>query len=171
MLSKIDIRDIVRDHLATLVDYRTQKASRPDYVLFFFVPAVAAATLMYLKVRLTDAAVNVLITALSIFAGLLFNLLVLIASLVDKRSAPTGASDARQVMRSIYANIAYSLLVSLLTLLPLGVFATLKDGLTKNSAMALSYYLIGHFALTLLMVLKRMHVLLSFEFREGKPGP
>ena len=170
MLAKIDIRDIVRDHLATLVDYRTQKSSGLDYVLFFVVPAVAAAGLMYVKVGLTDTAVNVLITALSIFAGLLFNLLVLIASLVDKRSAPTGESDARQVMKSIYANIAYSLLVSLLTLLPLGVFATLNDALAKKIAMAVSYYFIGHFALTLLMVLKRMHVLLSFEFSKGKPG-
>jgi hypothetical protein len=170
VFAKIDIRDIVRDHLATLVDYRTQRASPLDYVLFFVVPAVVAAALMFLKVGLTDSAVNVLITALSIFAGLLFNLLVLIASLADKRAAPTGESDARQVMKSIYANIAYSLLVSLLTLLPLGLFATLKDELAKKIAMAVSYYFIVHFALTLMMVLKRMHILLSFEFSKGKPS-
>jgi hypothetical protein len=164
VFSKIDVRDIVRDHFATLVDYETGRRSFSDHVLFVVVPLVGSGVLLLLGIDLSETAVNVLITALSIFAGLLFNLLVLLDSLADRKQAPTGDSDARLMMKGIYANTAYAVLIALLTLVPLCLFTLTQNCTVRVVTSGLSYFLIGHFLLTLLMVLKRIHALLSHEF-------
>lgn|SRR5574341_829090 len=164
MITKIDIRDIIRDHFATLTDNESGRRSIADQFLFFGVPVLGSGALLVLEICPSDTAVNVLITSLSIFAGLLFNLLVLIAGLADRRSAPTGEADSRLMMRSIYSNIAYALLVSLVTLVPLGFYAMTVDATVRTVLAGVAYFLLGHFMLTLLMVLKRMHALLSHEF-------
>ncbi len=164
MFSKIDIRDIVRDHFATLVDYETGRRSFSDHILFVVIPLIASGVLLLLRIQLSEPAVTVLITALSIFAGLLFNLLVLIDSLADRKAAPTGDSDARLMMKSIYANLSYAVLISLLTLVPLCLFALTQNCTVRVVTSGFSYFLISHFLLTLLMVLKRIHALLAHEF-------
>lgn len=168
MLAKIDVRDIVHDHFATLVDYSSGRRSGSDYVLFLVLPAAVTALLLYLRICLSEAAVNVLITALSIFAGLLFNLLVLIDGLADRKSPPTTAEDARQMLKSVYANIAYCVLISLVTLVPLCISALTNNPIANLVTSGLVYFLLGHFLLTLLMVLKRIHALLSHEFNRPR---
>lgn len=174
MFSKIDVRGIIQDHYRTLVDNREvaeggpRRASKGDYFLFLGVPVLAALLLHYLKVGLSDEAVNVLITALSIFAGLLFNLLVLIAGLADRSDMPRGPADPRPLLREVYANIAYALLVSLVALIPLCVYAMVAEGTARIVATIFAYSFIGHFLLTLLMILKRMHALLTDELRRPR---
>ena len=77
MFTKISVLSIVKDHILTLKNNRTDKIYFPDIILFFFVPGVIAGGLTYLGVQLNDALVNALITSFSIFSALLFNLLLL----------------------------------------------------------------------------------------------
>jgi hypothetical protein len=166
MLTKVDVRQIVADHLGTLTNYATGKKSPGDMLLFFLVPLVGAAVLVWLRFLLNANAANVLITALSIFAGLLFNLLVLAHGLL--RSADNrNFEDERGLIREIYSNISYAILISLITIVVLLGLIFPGPRWAWMIASGVAYYLILNFILTLFMVLKRVHVLLSKEFQRG----
>lgn len=75
MLEKVDIRDVVRDHFRTLVSYNTQRPSVLDYLLFYGIPGGISAIAIWSCIQLSDNAINLLINALAILKGFLFNLL------------------------------------------------------------------------------------------------
>lgn len=162
---KIDVTDIVRDHVETLVDGNSGRTSRSDLVLFILIPAVVAGMLAFARIELSPNAANVMITALAIFTGLLFNLLLLAHSIIrhpeDGRSA---ARTERRLLREIYINIAFAILVALAAIVLL-VMWMLNVGTAINAILAIvTYALLVNFLMTLLMVLKRIHVMLSCEF-------
>lgn len=167
MSSKIDVRDLVRDHMATLVDRRTGKSSKLDLAVFFVLPLAVASVLALRDWTLSHEASSILITALSIFAGLLFNLLVLVHGLI-RREDPLRQADERVLVKQIYANISYATLVSLSALLPLVGQALWDSGGWPGRVLSfIGYFLIGNFLLTLYMILKRVHTLLGNEFSRG----
>jgi len=165
MLVKIDIRQIIRDHMLTLYDYGTKKKSWADLALFFGVPVAAAAVFVSLGLLLGSASAGTLITALSIFAGLLFNLLILAHGML--RNAEGKYRDEKVLIQEIYSNISYAILVSLLSITVLlgTIFPGPRWAAQLGSAVA--YFLIVNFLLTLFMVLRRVHVLLANEFGRG----
>jgi len=163
VLSKVDIRDVLRDHFQTLVSYATGKRSWGDLLLFFGIPLILTVAAVVRHITLSQEAISLLINALAIFAGLLFNLLVLVHGLSRTRG-PTGEGDTRLLLMSVYANIAYSILLSLFTLVPLIVAANTRC-LTRDIACWIAVLLITHFGLTLLMILKRIHALVTHEMR------
>ncbi len=166
MLRKIDLRDVVRDHFRTLVRYPDTRTSPADIVLFVLLPLALAAGAAALHILLSPVAVDVLTNAMAILAGLLFNLLVLIHSLARGYQGPTGTADAQNLLQQVYANIAYSILLALLALVPLVFVASAPDARRLAIvASSVALFLVIHFTLTLLMVLKRVHALLSFDFR------
>jgi hypothetical protein len=167
VLDKIDIRDILKDHFSTMISYGTGKRSLADYILFFLAPAALTGFIVWSCVILSDTAVNVLITAVSILAGLLFNVLVLIHTLADRFAPPTGKEDGRRFLREIYSNIAYAILICLLSLLPLVVLVVFQQATVRELANAVAIFLMLHLMLTLVMILKRLHALLSYDL--GRP--
>lgn len=181
MFTKIDVTGIVQAHADTLTDERTRARAPEDIVLFVGVPAITASALVVFGARLTPDGVNVLITALSVFAGLLFNLLVLAHAL---RAGGTARTEReRRFLRAINVNLEYAILVSLVTIAVclLTVFAPAQTVRVIAGDAAAVRQVVGwvsgliafctiHFLLTLLMVLKRMHVTLGLD--EGpRPAP
>lgn len=163
MLDKIDIRDILKDHFGTLVSYSDSKPRPVDYVLFYILPLVSAVVAAVRDFRLTDDAVAVLINALAILAGLLFNLLVLVHGLTSVK-APTGATDKRIMLSGTYANIAYAIVVALIALVPLVLIANGVPWIRRWGSWS-AVFLVIHFSLTLLMILKRLHAIMTHELR------
>jgi hypothetical protein len=95
-MSKINVWPIVVDHWKTLRDYGSSSASMRDMLWFTGVPVATAGLLLYHRVLLSTDAVSVLITALSIFAGLLLNLLLLTHNIIAGSAA---ASSTRRRSR------------------------------------------------------------------------
>lgn len=171
MIGKIDVRQIVADHFATLVDEdRPKQQSGLDFFLFVILPILAATALLYFDLILGKSIGNVLITALAVFAGLLFNLLLLIFDIANKPRPENERLDdlKRRFLREIYSNIAYSIFIALLTIVIL-LIHFLFLSLNSRSGFVFSafviYFLCGNFILTLFMVLKRIHILLATEFK------
>jgi hypothetical protein len=106
MFSKIDIFSIVVDHFATLKNYKTGKIYLPDLLVFFIVPLLLSILLVHFKVQVGKDFANAVLTCFSIFAGLLFNLLLLIFDIADKQSASrqdgVHPSFARLMLRIAY---------------------------------------------------------------------
>ena len=190
MIEKINVYRIMTEHLRTLRRTGSDSLSIVDIFLFFGVPILVTLLLMVLfGLQVSPELGNALFTALSIFAGLLFNLLILVYDIVNRED--TGIEGTREkqkvtVLREVFSNISYAILVSLAVVFLIGVFnlsfgSGLLDGTFTGVCQRLTWLckyplvkwiidfliisLSLNFTLTLLMVLRRVHLLLSTEFR------
>ncbi len=175
MIDKINTYGIVRDHVHTLKNYNTNKYSLVDFILFFVVPFIISGSLIYFNFKLTDSFINVLITSLSIFAALLFNLLLLIYDIIRKKDASVNNKKLKtEFLEQIYANISFCIFIAIIAIIFLiisSLTVTNSETISLNAAklrtvLALFIYsLLFMFILTLFMILKRVHILLSKEFQ------
>jgi hypothetical protein len=85
MLNKINISMIIKDHLRTLEDFEMKRFSWADFSLFFIIPLIISAILVRSNILIDNNIITVLATAISIFAGFLFNLLLIILDMNKKQ--------------------------------------------------------------------------------------
>ncbi|CAB4177481.1 hypothetical protein UFOVP998_61 [uncultured Caudovirales phage] len=163
-INKINVKAIVLGHLETLKDAETGSRAN-DVTLFYLMPLAASGTCAALGITLTANAIDVLTNALAIMAGLLFNLLVVLQGLSASPARPRN-ERVRAFTKEVYNNIAYAIIASLSALVPL-VIAAGSESPQRSFviASAVAIALVVHFALTMFMVLKRMHAMLSSEFQ------
>src|ERR1041384_1956640 len=152
MISKINVLDIIRDHLQTLVHEHNGQRSMGDYFLFFGLPTIVAGLLLGFKVVFGSNIGGILITAFSIFAALLFNLLLLVYDIVKK----TEELLKRRFLKDIYSNISYAVFISIaLIILLLAYFVTMTSDklVIARYVLALFVYILsGNFVLSMLMI-------------------
>lgn len=161
VLNKINVWDIIVEHFKSLRDADSGKASKTDVALFFAGPIAPLVVIVAFGMRLSDSTISVLATALSILAGLLFNLLVLLHSLETAPRDPAFNKLMKRFAKELHANIAYAIVVSLIALIPLVIasYFDLKDW-RRTAFGVVAVYLAVHFTLTMAMVLKRMDAML-----------
>jgi hypothetical protein len=173
-MNKINLIRIVVSHFETLRDYSTGKRSWVDVIFFFGLPLLAALTGWYYGWGLYVDALNALLAAFAIFAGLLLNLLILIYTFSTGSVYPNALARTKtRFVRELHDNIAFSVLVSILIVIAalVGV-AHLKMQDPQNPVHTgplltfIVIYLTANFVLTLLMILKRIHILLSTEIEQ-----
>ncbi len=175
MTGKIDVTRIIKDHWATLCDDRNNRYSVRDFLTFYGLPALVGASLIWFGVLFGKTISSALTTAFSVFAALLFNLLILIYDIVSKSNGNKNVFSLKsKFLRQIYSNISYSVLVSVsIIVFLLLYYLVFSLGYQRLSYVAafLVYTLAGNFILTLLMVLKRVHILLSDELESPTETP
>lgn len=157
MLTRIDLSQILSDHIETLKYADDNKYSIPDLILFYFVPIVLAVTGYCKNIELTNAQINILITVFAIFTGLLLNLLLLVYDIVSKNNTTITKT---KFLHEIYSNISYTILLSIITIIVLLAMSFVSQ-ITILSSLVIA--LVIHFLLTILMILKRVHILLAKE--------
>lgn len=175
-MEKINPAKIVKDHILTLKGYDSGKYSIGDFIVFIILPLGIAGGLAYLlpKSNTTSSEifdkqiVEILVTSLSIFAALLFNLLLLVYDIVKKANQGEAYAVLKtRFLREIYANVSYSIFVSMLAvvILLISLLGTSYQPLRIAVAFAV-YFLVANFILTLFMILRRVHILLAKEFEK-----
>jgi hypothetical protein len=172
MFSKINLSSIIRDHLFTLRDEQTKKYKAGDFILFLIVPLGLGLVILFgFDIRIDTGAINLLVTSLSIFAALLFNLLLLIYDIVNKEEKTDQRSSLkRRFLGQIFANISFSIFISITAVIFLLIaVADFNNIYIEDALNLIIYYLVSLFILTMFMILKRVHILLSNEF-EGYKG-
>jgi high-affinity Fe2+/Pb2+ permease len=176
MLSKINILSIVVDHFNTLTNNKSGKIYIPDLIVFFCAPLVISGLLLFKGSVISNQLANVLVTSFSIFAALLFNLLLLVFDIADKYK-PKNRSDEdlidlesknfKKVLREIYINVSFCILVSILSIILLiGFFIDYNAKLFLLFLSFIVYFLVFVFLLTLFMILKRVYTLLSKRMKD-----
>jgi len=167
MFEKMNISRIIFDHISTLKDYGSGKYKLGDIIIYIGLPIIVSILLIYFNFILNSNMVGILITAMAIFAGLFFNLLVLVYDVTLKsnktKEDPNGIKSS--LLRETYANISFSIFISLIMLILLISFYLFDEN--RGYVMCISflvYLLFSVFILTTFMVLKRIHILLSKEF-------
>jgi hypothetical protein len=183
VLRKIDVRDIVLSHYKSLRDNRLEHPSRiKDALIFYAFPALVAAILTVVGLRLGKT--EALLAAVAILGAFLFALLILVlqmsadaAAATEEDRMPSSRTLKRvKVLRELSANVAYSVLVSVLTTASLAIGnvslpptrAPVPGSLVKDPQQpwwisGISVFLLLHLSLTLLMILKRTFVLTQRE--------
>ena len=170
MLGKLNIWKIIRDHFSTFTNYRTGRVSISDYLLFLGIPLALAVIAVWRNITFPSAVLSAMLSAFSIFAGLLLNLLLLICNFANnQRFAGSDPATAmrRTFLKQVYFNLAFSIILAIcivaVTLVSLS-FASHQEQATHPIATVLLSFLVSQFVLTLFMILQRIHTLLSFEF-------
>lgn len=165
--NKINIFQIIQDHHNTLIDYRTGRYKKADLFTFYFVPISSTAILVhYLGFRIGSEQTSILITALSIFAALLFNLLLLTHSIVIRNLNQEGNTSKISLLKEIYVNISYAILISILTIITLLIHVVFSNALLALIVTWLTSFAVLNFIFTLLLILKRIYSVLEDEFSE-----
>lgn len=172
MLEKISVREIVRGHLQTLRSFGSKRLAPGDFILFFGFPLVVASILILLHVSIPTSATGILATGLSIFTGLLFSVLLLVADIAvrsDQSAPATSRSQFRikfNVLIELHSNISFAILVAVVALVAvIGLSFQGKFG-GRWVLEGVTYYLTTLFFLTLLLILKRAHRLMATEVQE-----
>lgn len=170
MFDKINVWRIIKDHLDTL-NCKTGRLYKRDSFVFFFIPVILSAFLSIYQFKPSESLLNALITAFSIFTGLLFNLLVIIYSIISREGAGKFKKNKIRFVTEIYSNISFGVLLSFFNVILLFLTLLFLGVLSKNNILSfifsfIIYYTVTLFLLTLLMTLKRVHILLATEIRE-----
>jgi hypothetical protein len=170
-MGKINVFRIVKDHFGTLRDYRTGEMSLSDVSLFIGAPLALGGLVWWKHFNFDATVLNGMLAAFSIFAGLLLNLLVLVFSFAGNPrfvGSDPATVTRRRLILEIHENLSFSILVAIaVAVLSLAGLCEMKYAQSKDSNPIISVgtaILLGNFILTLLMVLKRIHILLSTEF-------
>jgi len=168
MLSKMNPLGIVKAHYGSLRNYQTNTLSAAEISLHLLLPAVLAALHFWLVPDISEGVVSIIVSAASIVAGLMLNLLVLIYTLVyNAKTNPNPVSnidDFKRVSSESLSTIAFSILLCLLlvvaSLLVLSRFATVA-GVGRFTTVYLGIAVI----LCLLIVLKRCYAIVQLELK------
>ncbi|PFG10681.1 hypothetical protein [Marinobacter sp. LV10MA510-1] len=183
MSSKINIWSIVTGHITTLNDASSGRVSVIDYFTFYGIPLALAFFLSFLGIKVTGDANSLLVNFGAIFTALLLSVLVLVYDQGEKLRDVSGEKSKhnielkKKLLEQLYFNICYAIVVSVIlvffclvyTFLPDDVFSVSISKLTFNADLKL--YLVSpvilmvvmNLLLTILMVVKRMHTLLTIK--------
>ncbi len=163
MFSKINCYRIIIDHFRTLSDANTGKVIVGDIVVFVGLPFLVAIAAFLLHIDIDEGLINLLATSLSIFAALLFNLLLLVFDIIEKGKAHQGDLKTK-FLKEIFSNISFCILLSILAVIFL-IIANFASTFSWFSQVLdiLIVFLVSMFILTLFMILKRVHILMSKE--------
>ncbi len=173
-LDKISVRDIVADQADTLRDWGTGRVSVADALLFIGTPLAIAAVAIWVGIRIRVGAVSAILTACAIFIGLLPNLLILVLTfLMNMKGDPSDQvlRTRKRFMREITAHVSFCFLLSLGVATAATTALILLPDDSHATGPLLTFILVaGSVALllTLLMLIRRMHVLVVTEFDRHK---
>ena len=161
MFDKINVLLIVRDHTRTLTNDATGKYYRPDFVWFLGIPSFATGGLLYFYGNLDSGLSTVVVTVLSVFGALLFNVLMLVYDALGK-SIP--GQRRMRFLRQLASNISFAILIALATIVSVLIgFVVAGSAFAEATFHGFTYSLVTMFLLTLAMILKRTHILLATE--------
>lgn len=94
-------------------------------LIYYGIPILISITLVFLNQFLTENSITYFITGISIFAGLFFNLLIVVSDKMEKRKTqlesvyePTSkyAEDYKLFSERLIASISYAILLSILVI-------------------------------------------------------
>ncbi len=162
LLEKINVNDIIGNHVGTLVNDNSKKHGTSDWFTFAAIPILFSTAMFFLKLPISNNSINIIITSLSIFVGLLFNMVVLIFDILNK---PTQDEVKKEVLKQILSNISFTILLSIV-MIGFCLVHLVPNALVKTITGCVIYLFLALFFLTLLMILKRMSALFDSEVKK-----
>ena len=191
MSSKINICEVLIGHFRTLRDADTQKISIWDIFTFIILPFIVAASFSIFGSGITKDLISLLVNFSAILTALLLSVLVLVydqeSKIRQRIEIDTFYEAKKSLLTELYFNICYSILcgvllvvlcfiVSLYSVDSSGYFhsltheyffdkvnISLKLNVLTHILFPLIIYVCVHLILNIIMIVKRMHALLTLD--------
>lgn len=168
MLSKLNPLGIVKAHYASLRNYQTDTLAIGELILHFGLPASMAILHFRLVPDISEGVVGIIVSAASIVAGLMLNLLVLIYTLVyNAKTNPNPVAnidDFKKVSSEALSTIAFSILLCLLLVVASFLILS-RFPVLAGVGRFVTVYLGVAVVLCLLIVLKRCYAIVQLELK------
>ncbi|MFF4336240.1 hypothetical protein [[Kitasatospora] papulosa] len=168
----LNLKPVFVDHFQTLRtgDEGQESVSKSDVLTLYALPALLPATVALTQWRI--GGIGDLLTALSLMSGLLFNLLVLSFDVALRAAAQVRSSQVEsmdtsvkiRLIRQLQANATYGLVIALTATVVLAVGASLDLKVFNPWVTGVLTYLLAHFILVLMVILKRIRSIFRNEF-------
>lgn len=169
MSLKIDVRGIISAHFKTLVNDSTQKREVSDWLIFLVFPLLIAGGLVSLGAYMSEGILGTIVSAFSIFVGLLLNVIVLLFDIVRN---PEQQPRKHRVVKQTLANVSFAVILSLIAILVALTTQIKRWPFLLPYTTFATYFLAIEFIATLLMILKRLYNLFLDEASvQGSPPP
>ena len=194
MSSKINICEVLIGHFRTLKNADTNKISLWDIFTFIILPFIIAAAFSLLGSGITKDLISLLVNFSAILTALLLSVLVLVydqeSKIRQRKDIDTFYESKKALLTELYYNICYSILCGVLlvvlcfivSLFPdnqSGFFygktheyyvsiinTTLKLNVLYYFLCPLIIYVCVHLILNIIMIVKRMHALLTLDVND-----
>lgn len=183
MSSKINIWSIVIGHINTLNDASSGRVSSLDYFTFYGIPLAIAFIFSFLGIKVTSDANALLVNFGAIFTALLLSVLVLVYDQGEKlrdinsESRKHNVELKKNLLEQLYFNICYAIVASVVLVFFCLIYTFLPGDALEISISKLMIYIdlklylfsplilmvVMNLLLTILMVVKRMHTLLTIK--------
>jgi hypothetical protein len=170
MSSKINLIGVLKSHLKTFHN-SDGKISLWDYAFFLAMPGLLSFSVVLEEITFDADIISLLLNFGAIFTALLLSLLVLVYDQESKlpestSTEPLQLKAKRRVLNELYNNISYSIFTSILIVALCFLLSVLSsfeiDFLIDFLEWWLTFFAVN-LLLTILMVLKRMHSLLTIK--------
>ena len=173
-MSKIDILFIIRDHVNTLKKAKTERVSFQDIALFYLSPLLAGFIFVWLGICIYDNVFELSVNIFSIFSALLLSVQVamygisrgeekVIDDVVKEAERKEKRKETMELLREINTNISYLISISCISVTIFLLFYAFNFPKSMESVVSIFIYL--HFFLTLLMILKRGHIVFDRHYK------
>lgn len=187
MSSKINVLEIIVGHWKTLEHNGTGKVSLSDVITFLIIPFGLAILTIIFEFKFTSDLTSLLVNFGAIFTALLLSVLVLVydqsTKLEDNKpdsEADVSYSIKRTILDQLYYNICYSIIVSVILVVscfiesicrgktssftvPLESPLSICIDINTYVATPLVTFATVNLIFTILMIVKRMHALLTSD--------
>ena len=166
MATKIDVGKIVKAHFETITKGTNRAGS--DWFIFLIIPAAVAVLLVLLEAYMSDSLLSTIVSGLSIFVGLLLNVVVLLFDIVRSTRKQT---VKHRIITETLANVCFAILLSLFTI-PIALTTQItRWPFLKPYTSFFTYFLSFMFMATLLMIVKRVYSLFQDEAEHANEQP
>jgi hypothetical protein len=168
----LNLKPVFVDQFETIRIDGTDATSKSDVATLYGLPLILAGIAAGLGWRM--GGVGNLLAALSLMTGLLFNLLVLAFDVALRAAAQVRRSQVEsmstspkiKLIRQLQANTTYALVVAILATVTLAVGSSLDVKDFNRWTTALMSYLLLHFLLMLMVIIKRIRSIFRNELRD-----
>lgn len=168
MSNKINVSDIILGHFRTLRN-ANGKLSFIDIVTFILIPVFIGIFAFFYQLNLSKDIVSLLVNFGAIFTALLLSVLVLVYDQEIKITTSNSNDSSalfqvrKKLLRQLYYNVSFSVVcaIALVTLCLILALFDEKLSLVEQIVTSLIIAIVASILLNVLMVVKRMHVLLT----------
>lgn len=165
MLNRLNPSDFIKSHYNT---FRKKETNEVCYIEIFFqlLTCIGFSIIHYLFLKIDDTAIGIIISSVSIVAGLMLNLMILIYTLIiNKNIQPETDSNNNifiNLARDTISTIAYCVLISLI-LVVFTLFNLTKIDFLNNIGHFFTVFFGINLIITIMIVLKRCYALVMHK--------
>lgn len=153
MSYKLNFKDIITEHLKTLVNDNTSKPDFRDWFFFLATPIIISGILCYFNIFIKEGFISSIISGLAILIGLALNLIVVVFEIAQKKE---NSKFNDEFIVELIANIAFIVITSIFTI-TFSLFTLFQSKYVIICSNFITYFLIIELILAIIVLIKNMY--------------